>query len=44
MMVKIIFFKKNTILIHFKIKNTLKNNSHHILKHPLNLPDKPPQL
>ena len=36
-MLKIIFKnKKNTILIYFKMKSTLKNNHHHTLKYPLN--------
>jgi hypothetical protein len=29
----IFFFKKNIILIYFKIKNTLKNNCYHIQTH-----------
>jgi len=29
--------KKNIILMHFRIKNTLKNNRNHTLKHAFNL-------
>ena len=32
---KIIFKLKNIILIHFRVKNTLKNNRYYILKYPL---------
>ena len=32
LILKIIFFKKNIILIYFKIKNILKNNHHHFFK------------
>jgi len=36
MMLKIIFLKKNIILMHFQIKNTLKHNIYHTPKHTLN--------
>jgi hypothetical protein len=28
-------FKKNIILMHFRVKNTLKNNFNHTLKHDM---------
>ena len=34
LMSKIIFFKKNIILMHFQVKSTLKNNHYHTFKHP----------
>ena len=34
LILKIIFFKKNIILIYFKIKKHFKNNSNHISKQP----------
>jgi len=37
LILKIIFFKKNIILMHFQVKNTLKSNRYHNTEHYLNV-------